>query len=156
MRPVYQANSYDCLSAALASILEVPLARVPKIFTSDGTLRKFGAADIDRFMFSRGFRLVWVNFASVRLEILDAPYVPFAATAGWDEYWVAAFSRHSLDRDDGGSHALVMHRDQVVHNPSGNRPGLCPFHHPAFGARLHPVRRWPWKKPPPVPRPDTT
>lgn len=95
----YGPNDGNCFSACIASILEVPLASVPRVYNLDGDL------------------LRWLATQVLSATLYDASiYMPpgYAIAAG-----------PSL-RFAGRMHACVAYDGRVVHDPHPSRDGL-PF-----------------------------
>ena len=123
MKPVFQTIAGDpttiCFQACLASILEIPMERVPR----------YGAANqlslYRAWLEHLGLDLVIANFAD-RPEL--APHT---------------FSIRCGRGLQGGSHAVVAHRGRVVHDPmSGRDPYLKECHCDMVIVPREP-QRWP-------------
>ena len=109
MKPVFQALKGQpdsiCFQACLASILELPLERVPR----------YGAAN------QLSLYRAWLERLGLDLVIAD-----FAARP---ELAPHTFSIRCGRGPQGGSHAVVAHRGRIVHDPMGGKePYLRDYH----------------------------
>lgn len=111
MKPVWTQDvagrSHQCLEAALASFLEVPVADVPprRFNSADGSW----TADLDRLTdwLAERFYLRWTN--------TDVPGYP----PGW-----SLASGHQFGEPPGFHHVVVCHGGWVVHDPSAFEVGF--------------------------------
>ncbi len=111
MKPVNQTTftppDGDCLSACIASILELPLDKVPNYIAYDNWFEKF-----DDFVAEHGYRLFWYKISEKYNEILG-----FTAK---DVYGILCGKSSSGDWD----HCVVIKNGKVVHDPNPNSKGL--------------------------------
>lgn len=105
MRPVYQRGKDDCLPAALASILELPLEVFP--VAADGLDLQGAVQELEEKL---------LHSMGLALALVPGPAIP----AGWS----VKLSFVELER--GGKtervfHAFVAENGRVVHDPSGRK-----------------------------------
>lgn len=116
MKPVDQTLFGDgkgnCFAACVASVLEVPLERLPNFCVEycDPWFARF-----ESWCTAHGVALLSFNFVGAQENVQPflawAKVVPLACIVGGDNH-------------DGVKHAVVYHRGELVHDPNPNRRGL--------------------------------
>ena len=124
MRPVDQDRFYskelgtrgNCLQAAVASILDLPLAAVPNFMDADSA-HGFWAA-YEEFLRARGFE-----------------YIELPGNHCPDCFYLASGSSPR-----GVKHAVIMRDGKLVHDPHPSRAGIDPIDHIHVLAPIDPAR----------------
>lgn len=102
-RAEYMRTKFDCLRAALATAAGVPYAEVPDVGTpeSDHLARTQAVADLGAWARGLGYRLTWHEQSPVERML-----------------WIGAVPAD----EDGPSHAAVMCKSHVIHDPAAFFP----------------------------------
>lgn len=109
MIPVDQttfAPAGNCLSACIASILEIPIESIPTFATS---LRSTQLHQVREWLDTLGYRLI---------------FLPSGFNMNFPGYYIAGGPSKR-----GVSHAIVMHGPNVIHDPHPSRAGILHITH---------------------------
>lgn len=112
MIAVEQRSAYDCLTACLSSIFEVPYEDVPLFCDQEtGEPIRWWRKACDDWLAERG----WAQLERVRQT--DEGGDPMRCPWRFPGYWIAGVKSPRYD----GSHAVVMHRSELVWDPNPQR-----------------------------------
>ncbi len=128
MKPVYQttfgSGKGNCFSACLASLLEIPVLRVPDFCALYDDTRWMDEAN--RWLWQFGYGLAVVSGA-------DATFTQTLSDSGG---YVIAFGRPKRGEE---LHAVVMQRGECIHDPMPGGEGLAHVTALALFWTLNPV-----------------
>lgn len=117
MKPVEPRHGSDCVAAALAAILELPISEVPDFWTE-------GSADtqhrrVRAWLAKRGFHWYFSTVEPRQLRAFRTEKVEPGCTWPPRGYWLGQIARVEWLRDREPNHCVVMRDHRCVFNPSG-------------------------------------
>jgi hypothetical protein len=115
----------QCTEAAVASVLEVPLDRVPGLWDPEGEdprpIRRW--VQFLGFIISQGYQFVRFNLeAPIPVEDLDFEALGLGHV---DRFFVRGHHLLGGENPDGVGHMVVARAGVVVHDPNPSRQGLA-------------------------------
>lgn len=126
MRPMFQTQfgpRGNCMSAALASILELPLESIPNFYDAGPTERDWHNA-LKRW-------LMGIGYALIEVPIGENGHGAFH----WGGYAIAS----GPTQRENGWHATVWHDGKIVHDPHPDGSGLTKLETLEFLYPLNPA-----------------
>jgi hypothetical protein len=126
MKKVYQTiidkNKGDCMRAAVASLFELPLNKVPDFMKFDGMKNTSPGYELHRFFFDRGFDYCYIN----RREDLKQGTKFLKKVAKFDGgingFFYASVKSQTFE---GRFHAVIIDSNlNIVHDPNPNGRAL--------------------------------
>jgi hypothetical protein len=132
MKPVYQdlfgQGKGNCFPACIASILEIPIEQVPHLVDNP---------DDAHWIFEMNR---WAN--SIGLGFL-LTFVPEGERSEvFFRYFAEAYTIRLGKTDDGGEHAAIYHRNQLVHDPTPGGTGITECTSVVVFFPLDPAKHW--------------
>lgn len=106
MKPVMQSGPDDCISACLASVLEIPLKEVPRFFEIAGADETEWWRAIKAWLATRGWGVINIDCNAFKLRRIDGYLI------------VAGESARGL------GHSTVWHKGKMIHDPHPEQSGI--------------------------------
>lgn len=111
MKPVYQdefGEFGNCMSACLASILDIPLREIPN-FTH---FKERWYPEMWKWLGERGYELYYIY----QIEKIDWDNFP-GCIPGWEKLKILPYYMHNGKSPRGYGHATVGWRGKMIHDP---------------------------------------
>lgn len=118
MKPVDTRHDSDCVAAAIAAVLELPIDEMPDFWSASSNVVRWQRR-ISAWLAERGFHWYYSTIIPRQMRAFRTEKVEPGCTWPPRGYWIAQISRVEWLRDREPNHCVVMRDHRCVFNPSG-------------------------------------